>query len=229
MRQFHDIRRRCRHIWSVGTIDYMSIKEKPARVLSLPLANAKIRATEHLDFLAAWLRRPRQTASVMPSSRYLARLMVDGIDPQGGRILELGGGTGVFTREILATGLTTDRLEVVEINPDFVRSLVRQFPGVDIIQHRAESISAHVSGELGSYQRVVSGLPLLAMNRSTQRAILQEAFSLLAPGGVFVQFTYSARSPINQSLLDSLGLAATRAGQTIRNFPPATVFHFHRI
>ncbi|OYW86898.1 MAG: phospholipid methyltransferase [Sphingobium sp. 32-64-5] len=207
----------------------MNFKTKPhAFALSSGGAN-RVRTAEYLDFLAAWLRKPRQTASVVPSSRYLARLMVRDIDPQGGRVLELGGGTGVFTRAILATGLPADRLEVVEINPAFARGLERRFPGVDIIRHRAESISDHVSGGMGQYQRVVSGLPLLAMNQATQRAILTEAFKLLVPGGTFVQFTYSMRCPINHSLLEDMGVEASRAGQTVRNFPPATIFHFRRM
>lgn len=206
----------------------MDFKDRSARAIALPWNGAKIRIAEHLDFLAAWLSQPLQTASVMPSSRFLARLMVRDINPAGGRVLELGGGTGVFTRAILATGLAAEKLEVVEINPAFVRGLVRQFPGVDIIQHRAETISSQVSGEPGGYQRIVSGLPLLAMNQNTQRAILHEAFSLLAPGGIFVQFTYSAASPINQKILAPMGLIAERAGQTARNFPPATVWHVRR-
>ena len=206
----------------------MDFKNKHAHAVVSPLNNAKIKLAEHFGFLAAWLAQPRQTASVTPSSRFLARLMVRDIDPAGGRVLELGGGTGVFTRAILNTGLPVENLEVVEINPTFVRSLVRQFPGVDVIQHRAETISRHVGGSGGSYQRIVSGLPLLAMSQPTQRAILHEAFSLLAPDGVFVQFTYSAVSPISRKVLDSLGLVAERAGQTVRNFPPATVFHIRR-
>lgn len=206
----------------------MNFKTKSRAIALGSGATARVRATEYLDFLAAWLRKPRQTASVVPSSRFLARLMVRDIDPMGGRVIELGGGTGVFTREILTTGLPPEKLEVVEINPAFARGLERHFPGVDIIRHRAESISAHVSGEPGSYQRVISGLPLLAMNQTTQREIVEEAFKLLAPDGVFVQFTYSVRSPINQAVLDDMGVVATRMGQTVRNFPPATVFHFRK-
>ena len=206
----------------------MNFKTKSRAIALGSGATARVRATEYLDFLAAWLRKPRQTASVVPSSRFLARLMVRDIDPVGGRVIELGGGTGVFTREILTTGLPPEKLEVVEINPAFARGLERHFPGVDIIRHRAESISAHVSGEPGSYQRVISGLPLLAMNQTTQREIVEEAFKLLAPDGVFVQFTYSVRSPINQAVLDDMGVVATRMGQTVRNFPPATVFHFRK-
>ncbi len=206
----------------------MNFKTKSRAIALGSGATARVRATEYLDFLAAWLRKPRQTASVVPSSRFLARLMVRDIDPVGGRVIELGGGTGVFTREILTTGLPPEKLEVVEINPAFARGLERHFPSVDIIRHRAESISAHVSGEPGSYQRVISGLPLLAMSQTTQREIVEEAFKLLAPDGVFVQFTYSVRSPINQAVLDDMGVVATRMGQTVRNFPPATVFHFRK-
>lgn len=206
----------------------MNFKTKP-HAFALSAGGAyRVRAAEYLDFLAAWLRKPRQTASVVPSSRFLARLMVRDIDPTGGRVIELGGGTGVFTRAILATGLPAERLEVVEINPAFARGLERRFPGVDIIRHRAETISGHVSGEAGQYQRVVSGLPLLAMNQTTQRAILEEAFKLLVPGGTFVQFTYSMRCPIHRSLLEDMGVEAIRAGQTVRNFPPATIFHFRK-
>ncbi|MGE4430072.1 MAG: class I SAM-dependent methyltransferase [Sphingobium sp.] len=207
----------------------MNFKTKPHAFALSAGGTSRVRAAEYLDFLAAWLRKPRQTASVVPSSRFLARLMVRDIDPAGGRVIELGGGTGVFTRAILATGLPAGMLEVVEINPAFARGLERRFPGVDIIRHRAESISEHVSGEAGQYQRVVSGLPLLAMNQATQRAIVEEAFKLLAPGGTFVQFTYSIRCPINPALLEDMGVEAIRAGQTVRNFPPATIFHFRKL
>ncbi|MEO8724040.1 MAG: methyltransferase domain-containing protein [Sphingobium sp.] len=184
--------------------------------------------SEYLHFLGEWLKRPRQTASVVPSSRHLARLMVRAIDPAAGPVIELGGGTGVFTRAILETGLPTEKLEVVEINPAFARNLRRRFPGVAIVEVPAQQISAHVAHETGQYQTVVSGLPLLAMDKATHSAILQEAFALLAPGGMFVQFTYSVRSPVGRDILDKLGLQATRLGQTVRNFPPATVFGYCR-
>ncbi len=207
----------------------MNFKSRSARAIALPWGSGlRLRAQEYFDFFAAWVRRPRQTASVVPSSRALAQLMVRGIESDGGRVLELGGGTGAFTREILGTGLPAEKLEVVEINADLARGLERRFPGVDIIRHRAESISAHVSGAPGDYQRVISGLPLLAMNAQAQAAIFDEAFRLLAPDGVFVQFTYSVLPPVDRQLLAALGLVATRAGQTLKNFPPATVFHFHR-
>lgn len=206
----------------------MQHKPKRSRAIALPRAEFRARATEYLDFLAAWVQKPRQTASVVPSSRYLARLMVAQIDPTDGRVLELGGGTGVFTRAILGTGLPPEKLEVVEINPAFARGLRRHFPNVSVLETPAQIVSTAAAGEPGIYQTVVSGLPLLAMDRHVHYDILSESFRMLQPGGSFVQFTYSMRPPVSRDVIDALDLNVERAGQTVRNFPPATVFRFTR-
>lgn len=206
----------------------MQHKHKRSRAVALPNGEFRTRATEYLDFLAAWVKKPRQTASVVPSSRYLARLMVAQIDPQDGRVLELGGGTGVFTRAILETGLPPEKLEVVEINPAFARGLRRHFPHVSVLETPAQIVSTATAGAAGEYQTVVSGLPLLAMDRHMHADILSESFRMLRPGGSFVQFTYSMRPPVSRDILDALDLDVVRAGQTVRNFPPATVFRFFR-
>lgn len=206
----------------------MQHKPKRSRAIALPSGEFRARATEYLDFLAAWVQKPRQTASVVPSSRYLARLMVAQIDPADGRVLELGGGTGVFTRAILGTGLPPEKLEVVEINPAFARGLRRHFPHVSVLETPAQIVSTAAAGEPGSYQTVVSGLPLLAMDRHVHLDILSESFRMLQPGGSFVQFTYSMRPPVSREVIETLGLDVVRVGQTVRNFPPATVFRFTR-
>ena len=150
------------------------------------------------------------------------------IDPTDGRVLELGGGTGVFTRAILGTGLPPEKLEVVEINPAFARGLRRHFPNVSVLETPAQIVSTAAAGEPGTYQTVVSGLPLLAMDRHVHYDILSESFRMLQPGGSFVQFTYSMRPPVSRDVIDALDLDVERAGQTVRNFPPATVFRFTR-
>lgn len=208
----------------------MTPRFKPARSIALAKrAELGEAIRQNAEFFMGWLRKPRQTAAIVPSSRFLARQMVLGVDPEGGRVLELGGGTGAFTRAILGTGLSPQMLEVAEINPVFARGLERQFPDVRILRQRAENIGSVVEGAPGSYQRIISGLPMLAFNEQSQRAILAEAFSLLQSGGVFVQFTYSALSPIPRPVLESLGLVSRPVSRVLLNMPPATVFHFQRI
>ncbi|HWW63227.1 MAG TPA: phospholipid methyltransferase [Sphingomonadaceae bacterium] len=182
----------------------------------------------YVEFVSAWIRNPLQTASVLPSSRYLAELMIAGVEPGKGRVIELGGGTGVFTSAILKLGVASSELEVVEINEDLAHQLRLTFPEVSIIEADAGMLSRHVAAAPGDYQAVVSGLPLLAMRRAQQRGILAEAFSLLADDGAMYQFTYSTKCPVNAGLLDELGLASEQTGFTWRNFPPARVFRFTR-
>lgn len=193
------------------------------------LTDRRASAIDYLQFLQAWLRKPRQTASIVPSSPYLGRLMASQIDPQGGPVMEFGGGTGALTREIVATGLPRDHLEVVEINPGFARNLRMNFQGVHIIEAPAQSVLEHAAGGAGGYQCVISGLPLLAMKKPLQQAILAEAFRLLRPGGAFIQFTYSPRPPLADPIAKTLGLGVERIGTIVRNVPPATVFRYRRL
>jgi len=193
------------------------------------LAECRSSASDYLKFLQAWIRKPRQTASIVPSSPHLGRLMAAQIDPQGGRVMEFGGGTGALTREILATGLPTADLEVVEIDATLAHNLRRHFHAVKILEAPAQSILAEAAGGAGGYQCIISGLPLLAMNKGLQKAILAEAFRLLQPGGAFIQFTYSPRPPLADSVADALDLGVERVGTIVRNVPPATVFRYRRI
>jgi phospholipid N-methyltransferase len=149
-------------------------------------------------------------------------------DPAGGRVMELGGGTGALTREILATNLPPDHLEVVEIDGDLARNLRRAMPGVQILETPAQSVADQAAGGLGGYQCVISGLPLLAMSKALQYDILAEAFRLLRPGGTFVQFTYSPRPPVARAVARALGLSVEKVGTIVRNVPPATVFSYTR-
>jgi len=192
------------------------------------LTERRSSASEYLKFLQAWIRKPRQTASIVPSSHYLGRLMAAQIDPMGGRVMEFGGGTGALTREIIATGLPVADLEVVEINEALAHNLRAGFPGVSILQAPAQSVLAQSAGGAGGYQCVISGLPLLAMSKMLQKAILEEAFRLLRPGGAVIQFTYSPRPPVPERLTALLGLRAERIGTIVRNVPPATVFRYRR-
>ncbi len=186
------------------------------------------KALETLRFVANWIRNPLQVGSAIPSSRKLAEAMTASIDPNGGPVLEFGAGTGVFTRQILETGLPASQLEIIEENAAFAFLLSKQFPDVRVHNIDAQHAASHADAPASSYQQVVSGLPLLAMNQKTRIAILDQCFALLRPNGLLVQFTYSTRSPIDHETLNALGLRAKRVARIYRNFPPATVFHYWR-
>ena len=188
-------------------------------------------ATSRLRFFGQWLRNPRQTAAIAPSSPELATAILAEL-PQGAhRVIELGGGTGVLTEALLASGILPADLLVLELNPSLYRQLKARFPETHVVRgdalHTAELAlkSGYLTREADA---IVSGLGLLAMTRETQSAILQSAFACLKPDGVMVQFTYGPVSPVSDSLLVSLGLSARRGEFVLRNVPPATVWTIRR-
>jgi len=186
-----------------------------------------------LTFFREWLRNPFAMAAVSPSGRQLASLMMEQLPPDAQRVIELGGGTGVFTRALLEHGIQPRNLLVIELNEALHQYLSERFPGVHVEQGDARQVHeiaqrCGVLDERGKADAVISGLGLLYMSRAAQREILTSAFDALAPDGRFIQFTYGPLSPVPRALLDELQLKAHRAGFVWRNMPPAHVFVYQR-
>ena len=195
-------------------------------------ANPKQEARSRWMFFRQWLRDPISTAAISPSSRILARRMIAELPPGCRRVIEFGGGTGAITRALLDHGLMPENLLVVELNVDLYHHLRQRFPRVPVVNGNARDIVRLAAesgyGRGGPADAVVSGLGLLSMSRSGQRAVLDGAFSVLAPEGRMIQFTYGPASPVPGELLVELGLVATRVRLTWWNLPPATVWVFTR-
>src|SRR5262249_55263861 len=139
----------------------------------------------------------QNTGSLLPSSRFLARALTKHLRQTRGpsRILEVGPGTGAVTREILKVLLPQDRLDVVEINGRFVSLLKRCFEQellfrshknqVEIIHSAVEDLV----GE-GTYDFIVSGLPLNNFPVGLVRQIFKVYDRLLKPGGTLTYYEY---------------------------------------
>ncbi len=65
----------------------------------------RCQGSERWDFFRAWLANPLRGASIVPSSHRLALAITQEISCATGPVLELGPGTGVFTRALLARGV----------------------------------------------------------------------------------------------------------------------------
>lgn len=184
-------------------------------------------------FLRQWVRDPVKMASVTPSGHQLAELMVAQLPAGSSRVVEIGAGTGVFTRALLDSGIAPSRLLVVEINPHLVDFLRARFPGVAIACADACRLD-ELCGEYGllsdgTPDAVVSGLGMLSMASEQRVAIMRAAFSVLGKGGRFIQFTYGPASPVRRREREELGLRVRRAGFALRNLPPATVYVYERL
>lgn len=186
------------------------------------------RSSETLQFFRAWLSEPLRVAAVMPSGRALAALIVSEVSAETGPILELGPGTGVFTRALLARGVAEENLALIEFGSEFAAKLNAEFPRAKTLCMDAARLrDVELFGDTPA-GAVISGLPLLSMSPRTVYSILEGAFAHLRADGAFYQFTYGPRCPISRPLLDRLGLKASYLGGTFANVPPAAVYRIQR-
>jgi phospholipid N-methyltransferase len=183
-------------------------------------------------FFRQWLKNPLGMAALSPSGAQLTGLMMAELPPHAERVIELGAGTGVFTRALIEEGIAPDKLLVVELNPELHGHLRQQFPKAKVVCGNACDLKAltasHGFSDDGPIDAVISGLGLLSMSRELQKSIIESAFSVLKADGQFIQFTYGPKSPVPRDLLTELGLSVRRGGFAWRNMPPATVFVFSR-
>ena len=183
-------------------------------------------------FFRQWLRNPLGVAAVSPSSRELAQKMLRELPDGARRVVELGGGTGVFTRALIEKGVKPDDLLVLELNDELYTHLKTRFKDVRVALADARALHqiASQSGYLehGPADGVISGLGLLSMTKTSQRSILEAAFSVLSPQGRFIQFTYGPGNPVAKEVMKSLDLVGHRASFTFLNIPPAAVWVYAR-
>ena len=186
--------------------------------------------SETFSFWRAWLRAPRSVGAVAPSGPSLARLMTRHVNQRHGPVIELGPGTGVFTRALLASGLPMHRLALVEADPVFADALSQRYPQAQVLRMDAAMLgdTPPLFGDERA-SAVVSGLPLLSMPPKQVAAIIRGVFDQqLRADGALYQFTYGHRCPLPHHLLEQLDLDAVRIGRVLFNLPPATVYRIGR-
>jgi len=133
-------------------------------------------------------------ASFAPSSRFLARKIVKGIDYDAARcIVELGAGTGPITKELLDRVKPHTRLIIVEQDADFCKRLRARFahmPNADIIEGDAAQIDKLLADRgITEVDHIVSGLPLPSFPAPLRDAILASSARALGEHGTFRQLT----------------------------------------
>lgn len=175
-------------------------------------------------FLKQFLKDKKMVGSMRPSSRFLAEKMLKNIDFSKAKVLvELGPGTGVFTKEILARMAPDARLLVFELNDEFHKQLEQDFDDdrMYLIHDSAEHILRylHDEGHLHA-DYVISSLPLTVFPNKLKQAIVQNSYNALKNNGKYIQFQYSLNA---KRLLEST-FQSTHISFTPLNFPPAFVY-----
>ena len=142
-------------------------------------------------FLREAIRNPTAVGAVWPSFPQLARKMASLVPHDlDGYVVELGAGTGNITHELLASGISAERLIIVERSAEFVAVLRRRFPGVRVVRGDATVLSTLLPPQ-AVVAAIVSSLPLRSLQAAVADAIIDQWQQVLAPEGRVIQFTYS--------------------------------------
>jgi phospholipid N-methyltransferase len=179
------------------------------------------------QFFRSWLQNPLGVGAVAPSGRTLARLMVKGLHANA-RVMELGPGTGTVTCAILGSGVAERNLHLVERDAGFSRLLRERFPKATLLHEDATTLGTCTRELAGTFDFIVSSLPLVLFSRAQKERLLDHVLALLKPTGAFHQFTYGGRCPIRRSLREAFGLDTALLGIAPLNVPPAFVYRICR-
>jgi len=185
--------------------------------------------SDTMRFLRSWRAAPLRVAAVAPSSRALAGLITSQIEMHHAPVLELGPGTGVFTRALIKRGLDPAALTLIELDVEFASLLRARFPQAQVLQMSAARLRGQQLFGGRKAGAAVSGLGLLSMSPRLVMSILKGTFGHLRPDAAFYQFTYGPRCPVPRPILERLGLVAERIGGTMRNLPPASVYRISQM
>jgi phospholipid N-methyltransferase len=194
-------------------------------------------------FFSQGLRSLSVTASLFPSSRFLAAALLRAIDFSTTRVIvELGVGTGAITKEILRRLKPNAVLLGVDLNPAFVNHVRRTTHDSRFIPilGQAERLGSLLSQHgISQADAIVSSLGLTGMHPSQRSTIMTQAAAHLTRDAVLTQYQYwHANGEPNWA--SSLGLMRfpeqeflkahfryVASERVIWNLPPATVYTCH--
>ncbi|WP_454288477.1 phospholipid N-methyltransferase PmtA [Rhizobium arsenicireducens] len=182
---------------------------------------------EEIRFFKGMMQGPKSVGAIVPTSSVTARKMASVINPQSGLpVLELGPGTGVITKAILARGVKPENLVSIEYSEDFYDHLTQDFPGVNFIHGDAFDLP-NVLGSFAdkTFDSVISAVPLLSFPMPARVKLLEDLLDRLPPGRPVVQITYGPVSPI---LAHPDRYQIQHFDFIVRNIPPAQLWIYRR-
>jgi phosphatidylethanolamine/phosphatidyl-N-methylethanolamine N-methyltransferase len=181
-----------------------------------------------LRFIESFIREPFAVGALCPSSPVLARAVVDSCEfKPGDTVVELGPGTGAFTRRLLQRLGPRGQLLALETSATSVELLRRTLPRCRVIHDSAEHLGRYVPD--GRADCVVSGLAWGNMLPRAQDRILKAVWQALSARGQFVAFAYAHAFCLPTSLrfrrLLFQNFARVETTPIVwRNLPPAYIY-----
>ena len=187
-----------------------------------PQTPARTRNGDVLLFARNFFRHPRMLGSIVPSSRFLIRQLLQPIDwARADLIVEYGPGVGSITAEVLRQMRPDATLIAIEMNPDFVKYLRSSFTDKRLRVVEGSAVSVDEILRRFGYARanyIISGIPFSTIPAPLRERILRKTHDVLESGGAFLVYQFSTR--VLQDLTRIFGYVG-------RRFEPLNVLPAH--
>ncbi|MFO8023793.1 class I SAM-dependent methyltransferase [Thiohalophilus sp.] len=186
-----------------------------------------VRANGRQIFLQQFLKHPLQVGSIIPSSRFLERRIIEAAGADSARVIvELGPGTGGTTHALLNAMPSDARLLSIELN-NFFHNVISQINDDRLIPHLGSACDIHAilaEYDLGAPDAVISGIPFSTMSRDMGTRIIESVSSVLAPRGRFV--AYQTRDRVATLCRPIMG--SEQAEMEFFNIPPTRIYQWQK-
>lgn len=173
-------------------------------------------------FFSKFIQSPGSIGSITPSSSYLAENMLNSLPwNRINTVIELGAGTGVFTKQIYEKKKPDSTVIIFEKDGQMLEKLKQGYPGC-YYSSDAENICG-VLQELNLYEVdcIISGLPFACFPQYLREKILYNIVTALKDEGYFIAFQYS----LQMKKLFAQNFKEVKVSIVPFNIPPAFVYH----
>ena len=188
-------------------------------------------------FFSQFTENFTMTGAIAPSSPLLGKAITDPLSLRPSRpiqVLEVGPGTGAFTRQIVKHLRSGDRLEIYELNTRFCEHLRQNLPWEWFqskgIQCRLHNADVRDIGRDLQYDYVVCGLPFNNFEPELVSEILTVLIDRLATNGVFSYFEYNLSHEFKSRFLKSKDRQRMlHVGKIVRSFIEQHQFGYRQV
>jgi len=147
-------------------------------------------------FVQGFLEHPKMVASIIPSSGFTIKKMLEPVDWQECRLfVEYGPGVGTFCKPVLERLRRDGMLLVIDTNPlfiDYLRKTIgdSRFVAVHGSAEDVEEIVRAHGHQQADY--VLSGLPFSTLPAGVGPRIAAATARVIRPGGAFLTYQFSS-------------------------------------
>lgn len=182
---------------------------------------------EEIRFFRGMMQGPKTVGAIAPTSSVTARRMASIVNPASGLpVLELGPGTGVITKAILARGVEPENLVSVEYSEDFYHHLTDSYPRVQFVHGDAFKLDKTLGVLSGqTFDCVISAVPLLNFPMHARVALIEDLLSRVPAGRPVIQISYGPMSPV---IAKPHSYHIQHFDFVVRNIPPAQLWIYRR-